>query len=186
MKRILLALLACAIIPSTVRAAEVPAAANAGPVSAAMLTNAALIEVTIPQSVFTSDAGFGKDPFNPTSSRRTQPKEPPPMEKEKPTEPKPEPKKMSLQMDPKLVDRTVKTDDSGLDFLSIKGIIATARSRTVTLDTTTRSYVFRSGDEFFVRIPDDGRLRIRCVEIRSREAVFKLADRPEPIVLKMR
>ncbi|MGB0581497.1 MAG: hypothetical protein ACPGVU_17510, partial [Limisphaerales bacterium] len=164
------------------RAAETPA--PSAPVSAGVLTNAALIPVQIPKSVFTYDETFGKDPFNPKSTRRTQPEEPEVIET--PDAPKPEPKKMSLQMNPKLVDRTVNTDDTGLDFLSIKGIIATARSRTVTLDTTTRTYSFRSGDEYFVRVPDNGRLRIRCVEIRSREAVFKLSDRPEPIVLKMR
>lgn len=186
MKRIHVVLVFLVVLGLQVQASDpAPASASSGPVSAAVLTNAALIAVSVPKSVFNVDANFGRDPFNPKSTRRSKPAEP--VVKEKPVEePKPEPKKTSLQMNPKLIDRTVNTDDTGLDFLSIKGIIATSRSRTVTLDTTTRTYVFRSGDELFVRVPDNKRMRIRCVEIRSREAVFKLADRPEPIVLKMR
>lgn len=187
MRSLLAGITVCAALlaPSAIVAAETTAAAPEaaeGPVSASVLTNAALISVKIPKSIFSSDPAFGVDPFNPNSTRRTEPDEPAP----EPMPEEPEPKKTGLEMNPKLVDRTVSVDDTGLDFLSIKGIIATARSRTVTLDTTARTYVFRSGDEIFVRIPDDKRLRIRCVEIRRREAVFKLADRPEPVVLKMR
>lgn len=154
---------------------------STGPVSAAVLTNTVLQKVSVPLSKFVTEPAYGRDPFFPASKRRIEPDatiaEPVPV-----PEPKPEPSKMVNVRNPGKLKPSAEPEDDSLSYLSIKGILATARSRNVTLHTTVRSYLFRSGDEILLRVPD-GKLRVRCLEIRDGSAVFKLTGRPEPVEL---
>jgi hypothetical protein len=179
------ALLLAAVMTNPERAAAaevVPAAVpTSGPVSATVLTNAALQKVVVPVSRFVTEPTYGRDPFFPASKRRIEP-EPTIAEPEPDPEPKPKPNKMANITDPgKIIART-ESDDGRTSFLSIKGILATARSRNVTLHTTVRSYLFRTGDEILLRVPD-GKLRVRCLEIRGNSALFQLEGRKEPVEL---
>lgn len=165
-------------------AADAPAAA---PVSTTVLTNAALKKVEIPKSVFSTEPTFGFDPFYPASSRRIEPE---PVTTEPAPKAEPEPQKPEM-VNVRTPDTTtiVAPEEDDFSFLAIKGITATARRRTLTLHTTVRSYTFRDGDEYLVRVPDGsapgGKMRVRCLEIRGRSAVFKLQGRAEPVELFM-
>ena len=155
-------------------------------VSAAVLTNAVLQKVEYPISDFVIEPSFGRDPFFPSSTRRTAVVEPtvvvtPEVKPEK-IEVGP-PKGMVNSLDPSQAQPVA--EDNELAFLAVKGIIATTSRRVITLHTTVRSYIFRTGDSMTVRVPD-GRLRVRCLEIRGRSGVFQIEDRPEPIELHLR
>lgn len=163
-------------------AEPVPGEEAAEPSSAAVLTNALLQKVDYPKSVFSIEPTFGRDPFYPASTRRTAVKEPVPAP---PDEPKPEEKEpvMTRVLDPAKVPTG--PVDNDLAFLSIKGIIATTSQRVITLHTTVRPYVFRTGDAMTVRVPD-GRMRVRCLEIRRRSGLFQVEGRAEPVELHLR
>lgn len=156
------------------------------PVSAAVLTNAVLQKVEYPVSEFVIEPSFGRDPFFPSSTRRTAVVEPvvaaPPAVQPEKIEAGP-PKGMVNSLDPSQAQPVA--EDNELAFLSVKGIIATTSRRVITLHTTVRSYIFRTGDSMTVRVPD-GRLRVRCLEIRGRSGVFQIEDRPEPVELHLR
>lgn len=167
---------------------EAPAAVKApvsGPVSATVMTNAALQKVDYPQSFFKFQPGFGRDPFHPQSTRRTTPVATP----EPASVPKPSPQE-STAIVPAAVNPTTGPvreldPDDGTSFFVLKGVLATRSRRLVTLSTTVKSYIFQTGDEMMLRVPD-GKMRVRCLEIRSRSAVFQLEGKREPVVFSLR
>jgi hypothetical protein len=155
------------------------------PASAAVLTNAVLQKVEYPKSEFSIEPGYGRDPFFPASTRRTAVAEPPVETSPPPAAiapPKKEPSAMANTFDPAKVVQPAADND--LAFLSVKGIIATTSSRVITLHTSVRSYIFRTGDAMSVRVPD-GRMRVRCLEIRGRSGVFQIDGHSEPIELQL-
>jgi len=168
--------------------AESPAAGETNaPVSAAVLTNAVLQKVEYPKSEFVIEPTFGRDPFYPASTRRTavaEPVVPTTPEVTPDITPTGPPKEMVNTLDPSLAGRA-EAPDNELAFLSVKGIIATTSRRVITLHTTVRSYIFRTGDSMTVRVPD-GRMRVRCLEIRGRSGVFQVEGRTEPVELHLR
>lgn len=157
------------------------AGTSSGPVSTNLLT--VLVRVRVPDSKFVTEPTYGLDPFFPTSKRRIEPDRTVEPDPEPEPEPKREKNRMVNELNPGKISSVLASTDT--DFLSIKGILATARSRNVTLHTTLRSYLFRSGDEILLRVPD-GKVRVRCIEIRDRSAVFKIEGRPEPVELFLR
>jgi hypothetical protein len=176
----------CLFGVAVLRAAE-PVSTNA-PTSTAVLTNAVLQKVEYPRSYFVIEPTFGRDPFHPASTRRTKvtkPVEPvvPAVGVPGPEVPGPEGPGMTNALASGQVQAA--PPDNDVAFLSVKGIIATIVSRVVTLNTTVRSYIFRTGDSMTVRVPD-GRLRVRCLEIRGRSAVFQVENKPEPLELHLR
>ena len=166
-------------------ATEPAKAPSSGPVSANVLTNAALQKMEYPQSAFVFQPGHGRDPFYPQSTRRTTPIVT--AELVKTTEPKPEPPPAIIPPKTAATPSTMQNvdPDEGTSFFSLKGILATRTRRLVTLNTTVKSYIFQTGDEMMIRVPD-GKMRVRCLEIRSRSAVFQLEGKLEPVVFNLR
>jgi len=176
------------------KATELPAADEtpvpaktpvSGPVSAMVMTNAALQKIEYPQSQFAFAPGVGRDPFHPQSTRRTTPiakPEPTVVEEPKPTkEPSIIPDLPTMPAGPvREVD-----PDEGTSFFALKGILATRSRRLVTLSSTVKSYIFTTGDEMMIRVPD-GKMRVRCIEIRSRSAVFQLEGKRDPVEFFLR
>lgn len=176
----------CLFGTAGLRSAE-PISTNA-PTSAAVLTNAVLQKVEYPKSDFVIVPTFGRDPFHPASTRRTKVTEPvepvaPAVGVQGPGAQGPEVPGITNALASGRVQAA--PPDNDLAFLTVKGIIATAVNRVVTLNTTVRSYIFRTGDSMTVRVPD-GRLRVRCLDIRGRSAVFQVEDKPEPLELHLR
>jgi len=166
---------------------ETTGGATNAPTSASVLTNAVLQKVEYPTSEFVIEPTFGRDPFHPASTRRTA--------VAKPVAPAPPVAAEASQqtvggasgVTNALVSGQVQPapPDNELAFLTVKGIIATSSSRVITLNTTVRSYIFRTGDSMTVRVPD-GRLRVRCLEIRGRSGIFQVEGRTEPLELHLR
>lgn len=181
----------CGVLPAGGADAAGEAEAEAeGPTSANVLTNAVLQKIEYPRSEFVIEPSYGKDPFHPASGRRTSVTAEAPVPGPTPTvavtaapPAVAKPAEMVNTFDPAKV--AAEPVDNELAFLSVKGIIATTSSRVITLHTTVRSYIFRTGDSMTVRVPD-GRMRVRCLEIRGRSGVFQIEGRPEPVELHLR
>jgi hypothetical protein len=161
-------------------------APRSGPASANILTNAALDKIEYPQAVFLSRPETGLDPFFPVSTRRVDEVAAKKRAAEEAEKPKSDPKIQKMVVAPPVVVRPLPVNGpERLKYLSIKGLSGTAKRRFVTLHTTTKSYHFTTGDEMLLRIPD-GKMRVRCLEIRGKSAVFQVQDHPESIELFLR
>ncbi|MFT4689089.1 MAG: hypothetical protein ACI9OD_001293 [Limisphaerales bacterium] len=179
---VLAAMVSIAAVPSF--AAE--SAPRSGPALANILTNASLDEIEYPQAVFLSRPDTGLDPFFPESTRRMDVVALRKRAVEEAKKPTRTPAAEKILAGPPVVARPLPVEGPKvLKYLSIKGVSGTSKRRFVTLHTTTKSYHFKTGDEMLIRIPD-GKLQVRCLEIRGSSAVFQVKDHPESIELFLR
>ena len=161
------------------------AAKEAPPVT----TNTPPILVAFPKAVFNTALEAGRDPFFPASKRRV-PKAPQPPEPVKP------PPVIPVVVPPVVVPPRVVNvppttnappastnlppvvvvpppDLIGSANLTLRGLSGVQARRVAVVYTGARSYDFRKGDTTLIRLPSDKQLRVRCVDIRERSAVFQ-------------
>jgi hypothetical protein len=70
--------------------------------------------------------------------------------------------------------------------LSLRGITATKTRRIAEVNTGVRSYSFLKGDLQLLRLPGDRQLKVRCLDIRDRSAIFQAEGEPETKELFLR
>lgn len=168
-------------------------------------TNIPPVSITFPRAAFKIALEAGNDPFFPTSKRRVpKPVEikpptppvvpvvtnPPPVKVEVAVNPPPPPPKVK----PPAVDTPtnsppvveVKPDLIGAANLSLRGISGTQTRRVAVLHTGAKSYDFIKGDLMLLRLPNEQQLKVRCVEIRDRSAVFQVDGEKETKELFLR
>ena len=148
---------------------------------AAPATNAVPLVVTFPKAVFSTALDTGKDPFYPTSKRRFP----------KASEPPKPPITITTTKPPIIVGPVVQTspplavatnlppvippvDLIGSANLSLRGITVTKTRRVAEVNTGVKGYTMLKGDTILVRLPKDQELKIRCVDIRERSAIFQV------------
>lgn len=172
---------------------------------AAPITNTPPITVEFPKAVFRLALEVGNDPFFPTSKRRI-PKPPeikpppvvvpvapnPPLVKVAvPPEPTP-PNSPTLTPNPPLPTTNqppvlvVKPDLLGAANLNLRGISGIKNRRVAVIHTGAKSYDFVQGELMLLRLPNDQQLKVRCVDIRDRSAVFQVEGETETKELFLR
>ena len=145
----------------------------------------------------------GRDPFFPASKRRV-PKAPKPPEPVKPppvipvvvTNPVVVPPSVvivppttnalpaSTNVPPAVV--TPPPDLIGSANLTLRGLSGIQARRVAVVYTGARSYDFRKGDTTLIRLPSDKQLKVRCVDIRERSAIFQAEGETETKELFLR
>lgn len=163
--------------------------------AAPVVTNTPPILVSFPKAVFSTALDAGRDPFFPGSKRRVPkapepPKPPPPVAP--PTNatvvvtiPAPSP----TNPPPASVTNTVPVVPVtliGSANLSLRGVTATKTRRIAEVHTGARSYTFLKGDVQLIRLPGDRQLKVRCLDIRERSAIFQAEGEPETKELFLR
>jgi len=161
------------------------AAAKAPP--AGTNTNTLSLVVVFPKSTFNPALEAGRDPFFPASKRR----HPKPVEPPKPPPPvTPPPPSTGVKVAPPTVPAGPGTpmpnaptvtppppppppDLIGSANLTLKGIIGTKARQRATIHTGAKSYDFLKGEEMLIRLPNDKTLKVRCLDIRARSAIFQ-------------
>lgn len=158
------------------------------------------IHATIPKATFSTALDDGRDPFFPASKRRI-PKPPKPPEPPKPPPPattnttvvirppdpgttNPPPATLVTNTAP--VTPPIPVTLIGSANLSLRGITATKTRRIAEVNTGVRSYTFLKGDTQLIRLPGDRQLKIRCLDIRERSAVFQAEGEPDTKELFLR
>lgn len=158
-----------------------------------VVTNTPPILVSFPKAVFNIALEAGRDPFFPGSKRR-MPKAPEPPKP--PVVPATSPKVVikvpdvgttnpppaSVTNVPPAVPVTL----IGSANLSLRGITATKTRRVAEVNTGVRSYSFLKGDVQLIRLPADRQLKVRCVDIRERSAIFQVEGETETKELFLR
>lgn len=141
-------------------------------------TNAVPLVVSFPKASFSTALETGKDPFFPNSKRRF-PKAPVP------------PPIFNTNKPPLIVGPVAQTnlppvgvtnpppvappiDLIGSANLSLRGITVTKTRRIAEVNTGVKGYTMLKGDTILVRLPKDQELKIRCVDIRERSAIFQV------------
>lgn len=156
-------------------------------------TNAIPLVVPFPKSAFNTSVETGKDPFFPTSKRRL-PKAPEP-----PKPPKP-PLVPTATTNTVVVPGTnlppaavtnpppvvVKVDLIGAANLSLRGISTSKTRRLAEVHTGVKGYTFIKGDTMLIRLPNDKELKVQCLDIRERSAIFRVEGETETKELFLR
>ena len=169
------------------------------------VTNTPPIAVEFPKAVFRLAIEVGNDPFFPTSKRRIpKPPEikpppvivpvapiPPPMKVVVPTAPTPpNPPTLTPNPPPPATNQppavVVKPDLLGAANLSLRGISGIRNRRVAVIHTGAKSYDFVKGELMLMRLPSDQQLKVRCVDIRDRSAVFQVEGETETKELFLR
>ncbi len=148
-------------------------------------TNAVSLVVEFPKSAFNSTATAGRDPFFPTSKRRL-PKAPEVVKPPTPPTPAPTPNgppRIEIVAPVPLPGAGTNTvagttnapppDLIGSANLSLRGIIGNQLKRRATVHTGVKSYDFLKGEEMLIRLPNNKQLKVRCLDIGDRSAVFQ-------------
>lgn len=174
-----------------------PVAAKEAP---GVITNTAPIQVAFPKATFNLALEAGRDPFYPGSKRRV-PKAPKPPEPPKPplvirppvTPPEVVVVPPSTNVPPaNIATNTVPvvppppTDVIGSANLTLRGLSGPRDRRVAVVHTGARSYDFRKGDATLIRLPSDKTLKVRCVDIRERSAIFQAEGETETKELFLR
>lgn len=150
----------------------------ATPAKAPAATNTVSLVVTFPKSAFNPAVTAGRDPFFPTSKRR-YPK--PPEVKAPEVKPTPPPvagtnapaTTAGNAAPPPPVPAPPAPDLIGSANLSLRGIVANATRKWAVVHTGAKSYDFAQGEELLIRLPQDRTLKVRCIAIHARSAVFQ-------------
>lgn len=173
------------------------AAAKAAPPA----TNTVSLVVAFPKSVFNTTLEAGRDPFFPASKRRfpkpaeVKPPEvkviPPPAGSTNPVvKVSPPTVNPSVPGTPTTnapsVTPTPPPDLIGSANLSLRGIVGNKTRKWATIHTGAKSYDFLKGEEMLIRLPNDKTLKVRCVDIRERSAVFQAEGEPHTKELFLR
>lgn len=166
--------------------------------AAPVVTNTPPILVAFPKAVFSTALDAGRDPFFPGSKRRV-PKPPEPPKPPPPVAPPtnipvvikvPDPGTTNLPpagvTNPAPVVPVVPVTLIGSANLSLRGITATKTRRIAEVNTGARSYSFLKGDTQLIRLPGDRQLKVRCLDIRERSAIFQAEGEPETKELFLR
>lgn len=182
-----------------------PAGKKAGETDAKPATNTPPITISFPKAVFKLTLDAGNDPFFPTSKRRI----PKPVEVKPPPPPvvpvvtntpppikvavvQPQPPKVTPQPPPSVSPTNpppvveIKPDLLGAANLSLRGISGTQNRRVAVIHTGAKSYDFIKGELMLLRLPNEQQLKVRCVEIRDRSAVFQVDGEKETKELFLR
>jgi len=161
-------------------------------------TNAVPLVVPFPKATFNVALEAGKDPFFPASKRRF-PKPPPVV---KPPTPPPTTNSTTIVIGPPPVTGTnpppatttnvvVKPPEPppeliGSANLSLRGIAGGKTRRVATVHSGVKTYDFLRDSEMLIRLPNEKQLKVRCLEIRHRSAVFQVDDETKPRELFLR
>lgn len=171
---------------------------NAGGAKAAakdaplVITNTPPIVVSFPKASFATALEAGQDPFFPRSKRRV-PKVPEP--------PKPKPVVISPSANPLVIPPAVVTNTQpastnaapavvpppdliGSANLTLRGLSGTRTRRVAVVHSGARTYDFLKGDSTLIRLPNDKQLKVRCVDIRERSAVFEAEGETKELFLR--
>ena len=155
-----------------------------------VVTNTPPIVVVFPKSIFLTSLEAGQDPFYPTSKRRV-PKTPEP-----PKPPVAVTNKIAIP--PLIVSTNPPTattnpvplvvvpppDLIGSANLALRGLSGTKARRVAVVHSGARSYDFLKGDTALIRLPNDKQLKVRCVDIRERSAVFEAEGETKELFLR--
>jgi|GEM_PF-1597428 len=167
------------------------------PKAAPPATNTVSLVVPFPKATFSAALEAGKDPFFPASKRRL-PKPPKPPE---PPKPPPPPLVPPTKPGPPLVIGTTnppaavvtnappvvpKVDLIGAANLTLRGISTSRTRRLAEVHTGVKGYTFLKGDTMLIRLPNDKELKIQCLDVRDRSAIFKVEGEPETKELFLR
>lgn len=151
------------------------------------------ITVVFPKSTFSIALESGQDPFFPGSKRRVPKTPEPPKIKPPPVISPP-----SIQI-PSVVVNTnpppVGTNTApavvvpppdliGSANLSLRGLSGTKARRVAVVHSGARSYDFQKGESTLIRLPNDKQLKVRCVDIRERSAVFEAEGETKELFLR--
>ena len=153
-------------------------------------TNAVPLVVPFPKATFNISVETGKDPFFPGSKRRL-PKapEPPKVVVVKTnsgttvviasTNPPP----TTITNAPPAIP---KVDLIGAANLSLRGISTGKTRRLAEIHTGVKGYTFIKGDTMLIRLPNEKELKVQCVDIRERSAIFRVEGETETKELFLR
>lgn len=166
--------------------------------TAPVVTNTPPILVPFPKATFNLALDAGRDPFFPGSKRR-MPKAPEPPKPPPPVTPSTNPTVVIKVPDagttnlppagvtnPVPVVPAVPVTLIGSANLSLRGITATKTRRIAEVNTGARSYSFLKGEVQLIRLPGDRQLKVRCVDIRERSAIFQAEGETETKELFLR
>lgn len=177
--------------PETKKAAD-PKAADPKPADkdAKPATNAVPLVVPFPKSVFNTSVETGKDPFFPSSKRRL----PKPSEAIKPLVTNATNTTqivvVSTNVPPHAVTNqplvVVKVNLIGAANLSLRGITTSKTRRLAEIHTGVKGYTFIKGDTMLIRLPNEKELKVQCLDIRERSAIFRAEGETETIELFLR
>ena len=156
-------------------------------------TNAVPLVVPFPKAAFNISVETGKDPFFPSSKRRL-PKAPvppkPPRVEVTNTVPNTQiviastnPPPTTITNPPPVIP---KVDLIGAANLSLRGISTSKTRRLAEVHTGVKGYTFIKGDTFLIRLPNDKELKVQCVDIRERSAIFRVEGETETKELFLR
>jgi hypothetical protein len=176
--------------------ASKPGAAKEVPV---VITNTPPIQVAFPKATFNLALEVGRDPFYPSSKRRV-PKapKPPPVTPGVPKPPVTPPEVVVVPPATNLPPVSVVTntvpvvppppppDVIGSANLALRGLSGPRDRRVAVVHTGARSYDFRKGDSTLIRLPSEKTLKVRCVDIRERSAIFQAEGETETKELFLR
>ncbi len=158
-------------------------------------TNAIPLVVPFPKAAFNTSVETGKDPFFPSSKRRL-PKAPEP-----PKPPKPSivptvvtnnqvvvattnlPPAATITNPPSAI---VKVHLIGAANLSLRGISTSKTRRHAEVHTGVKGYTFLKGETMLIRLPNEKELKVQCLEIRERSAIFQAEGETQTIELFLR
>ena len=158
------------------------------------ITNTPPILVQFPKATFLTTLEAGRDPFFPSSKRRVPvtpepPKLKPPVAP--PTSPLIIPPAVALSTNrPAGSTNTTPAvvvsppDLIGSANLSLRGLSGTKARRVAVVHSGARSYDFLKGDSILIRLPNDKQLKVRCVEIRERSAIFEAEGETKELFLR--
>lgn len=152
------------------------------------VTNTPPILVSFPKAVFNIGLEAGRDPFFPGSKRRMpkapEPPKPPvaPAVTNKIVITNPPPPSVVTNLPPVVPP----SDLLGSANLTLRGLSGTKNRRVVVVHTGARSYDFLKGDSILIRLPNDKQLKVRCLDIRERSAIFQVEGETETKELFLR
>lgn len=143
-----------------------------------LITNTLPILVAFPKSTFLTTLEAGQDPFFPSSQRRL-PKAPEPPKVKPPLLPP-----AVILVPPPTPVVVPPLDLIGSAKLTLRGLSGTKTRRVAVLHTGARSYDFFKGDSTLIRLPNDQQLKVRCVDIRERSALFEAGGETKELFLR--
>ncbi len=150
----------------------------------AALSKTPPISIVFQKSTFATALEAGQDPFFPGSKRRL-PKVPEPP---KPKSAAPAPSTLSAPPatvpNVKSVVVVVSPDLISSANLTLLGLSGTKARRVAVVHTGARSYDFLKGDSTLIRLPNDKQLKVRCVDVRERSAVFEAEGQTKELFLR--
>lgn len=162
--------------------------------AASPATNTVSLVVPFPKATFSVALEAGKDPFFPASKRRL-PKAPEPPKPPKPpvvpiTNATPQVVITSTNLPAAVVTNAPpvipKVDLIGAANLTLRGISTSKTRRLAEVHTGVKGYTFLKGDTMLIRLPNDKELKVQCLDIRERSAIFKAEGEPETKELFLR